>query len=136
MYSKEITYKDYNDIKRTEKFYFNLSRVEVLELEAATPGGLKQFLENMAETKDNHKLIEFIKELIRLSYGVKSPDGKYFRKSEEIWEEFRYSEAFVELFLSLGEDSRAASEFVNGIIPQEILNTETPENAAKLTLME
>ena len=136
MYSKEINYKDYNGIQRTEKFYFNLSRVEVLELEAATPGGLKQFLENMAETKDNHKLIEFIKELIRLSYGVKSPDGKYFRKSEEIWEEFRYSEAFVELFLSLGEDSRAASEFVNGIIPQEILNTETPENAAKLTLME
>lgn len=136
MYSKEINYKDYNGIQRTEKFYFNLSRVEVLELEAATPGGLKQFLENMAETKDNHKLIEFIKELIRLSYGVKSPDGKYFRKSEEIWEEFRYSEAFVELFLSLGEDSRAASEFVNGIIPQEILNTETPENAVKLTLME
>lgn len=136
MYSKEINYKDYNGIQRTEKFYFNLSRVEVLELEAATPGGLKQFLENMAETKDNHKLIEFIKELIRLSYGVKSPDGKYFRKTEEIWEEFRYSEAFVELFLSLGEDSRAASEFVNGIIPQEILNTETQENAAKFTLME
>lgn len=135
MIKKTITYQDYNGVARAEDFYFNLNRAEVIELEAATPGGLKHFLEEMVQTKDNHKLIEFVKELIRMSYGVKSPDGKYFTKTEESWTAFRYSEAFVELFLELGNNAEAATEFVNGIIPQEILKATEPAQGTNLNLI-
>ena len=58
------------------------------------------------------------KEIILASYGVRSEDGKRFMKSEKAKEEFESSEAFVELFMELATDEKAAADFVNGLIPQ------------------
>ena len=37
MLTKTITYTDYNGAERTEKFYFNLTQTELLDLELDTP---------------------------------------------------------------------------------------------------
>ena len=34
-----ITYTDYNNVIRTEDFYFNLNKAEVMEMELGTTGG-------------------------------------------------------------------------------------------------
>ena len=36
MIKKTITYVDYNDVERTEDFYFNLSKAELMEIEMST----------------------------------------------------------------------------------------------------
>ena len=41
MVKKTIKYSDYNGNEREEDFYFNLSKVELLEMEMSTEGGLE-----------------------------------------------------------------------------------------------
>lgn len=55
------------------------------------------------------------------AYGEKSPDGKRMIKSAELSEAFAQTEAYSELFMKLATDSKAASEFVNGIIPADMV---------------
>ena len=38
------TYKDYNDVERTEDFYFNLSEAELLDMEMTTAGSLTEMI--------------------------------------------------------------------------------------------
>ena len=40
MIKKTVTYTDYNGVERTENFYFNLSKAEVMEMEMSTAGGM------------------------------------------------------------------------------------------------
>ena len=58
-------------------------------------------------------------QLIKMSYGEKSPDGKRFIKSEELTEAFCQTEAYTELLLELmGDDSATAvAEFIKGVMP-------------------
>lgn len=120
MLKKTITYTDYDDVERTEDFYFNLSRAEVMEMELGIAGGLSEMLDQIIKAKDVPSLIKVFKEIILKSYGEKSPDGKRFIKSEEISNVFSQTEAYSNLFMELSTDADAASKFVNGIMPKEV----------------
>lgn len=126
MYSKKITYKDYDDNERTETFYFNLSKAELVEMEMSTAGGMQKMLESIVETKNARKIMEVMKDLILRSYGEKSSDGRQFVKSKELSEAFSQTEAYSELFVELMTDTEEASKFVNGVVPRELA-----EEAAK-----
>ena len=39
-----ITYTDYNNVIRTEDFYFNLNKAEVMEMELGTTGGYTEMI--------------------------------------------------------------------------------------------
>ena len=41
MFRWEHEYEDYNNNKRTEVFYFNFNKGELMELEWRTPGGIE-----------------------------------------------------------------------------------------------
>ena len=116
MYKRTMTYKDYDGNERTDDLYFNLSQAEVTEMNMLTPGGLVEKFTTLAKTKDPAEIIKTVKELILKSYGEKSPDGKYFRKSEEISRDFSQTEAFNILFMELATNADAAAEFANGIM--------------------
>lgn len=118
MLKKTITYIDYDGEKRSEDFYFNLTRAEAIEWFHSEKGGLENFIKKIISEKDNKKLIAMFKELILKSYGEKSSDGKRFIKNDRISEEFSQTEAFVELFMELSTDAEAASAFVNAIAPK------------------
>ena len=106
MLRKVITYTDYNGQTRSEAFYFNLSKAELIEMEMTTNGGMEKFLQSIAETKDNRQLFNLFKNMIEKSYGIKSVDGKRFQKSKEISEAFMQTEAYTALLLELmGDDS-------------------------------
>lgn len=119
MLKKQITYTNYNDVEVTEPFYFNLSEAELLEMETTTKGGLGATIQKVIDAKDIPAIIGIFKELILKAYGEKSEDGKYFRKSKEISEGFAQTEAYSKLFMELATDEKAASEFINGIIPKK-----------------
>lgn len=117
MLKKIIKYTDYNGTEREEPFYFNLNKAEVAEMELEIKGGLSALITRIVETDDRPQLIAMFKKLILKSYGVKSDDGKRFKKSQEISDEFEQSEAYAELFMELASNTDAMSDFVNGIIP-------------------
>lgn len=120
MLKKTITYTDYNGNERKEDFYFNLNKAEIAEMELEVKGGMSAMLQEITAAQDTPSLIKVFKNLILKSYGKKSPDGIRFIKSQELRDEFEQSEAYSELFMELATNADAASEFVNGIIPQSV----------------
>lgn len=120
MLKKTIKYVDYNGVERTEDFYFNLSKAEVAEMELSADGGYGAMIENIVNSKDNKQILATFKELILKAYGEKSPDGKRFIKNKEVSEAFSQTEAYSELFMELALDEKAASDFVNGILPKNL----------------
>lgn len=120
MLKKTITYTDFNDEERTEDFYFFLSKAKLAEMEFSTNGGMKNKLERLINEKDGAEICKLIKDLIVLSYGKKSDDGKRFMQTPEIAQEFLETEAYSELFMELTTNAEAAAAFVNGIIPKDL----------------
>ena len=120
MLKKIITYTDYNGVERTEPFYFNLSKAELMEMELGVTGGMTEMLNKIIAAKDSPSLMKTFKEMIMKAYGVKSDDGKRLIKSEELSIAFTQTEAYSVLFMELITDDKAAADFVNGIIPNEI----------------
>lgn len=120
MLKKMITYTDYNNVERTEPFYFNLSKAELMEMELGVTGGMTEMLNKIINAKDGPSLMKTFKEMIMKSYGIKSDDGKRLIKSEELSIAFTQTEAYSVLFMELITDDKAAADFVNGIIPNEI----------------
>ena len=117
MLKKTIPYPDYNGSERTEDFYFNLTKAEIMEMEMSTSGGLTEMINRIVAAQDAPAIIDIFKKLILKAYGVKSPDGKRFVKSEELSTEFSQTEAYSQLFMELATNADEASKFVNGIVP-------------------
>ena len=120
MIKKTIKYVDYNGAERTEDFYFNLSKAEIMEMELSTAGGLAEMIQKIVDSNDAPSIIKIFKDLVLKAYGEKSADGKYFEKSEEIARRFSQTEAYSILFMELATDAEAAQKFVNGIIPADL----------------
>lgn len=118
MLKKTITYKDYDDVERTEDFYFNLNKVEITEMQVSAEGGMTKKLTKIIQDVAQKEMVEIFKEIILLSYGEKSPDGKRFIKSKELSAGFSQTEAFVQLYVEITENEEKAVEFINGIVPQ------------------
>ena len=121
MLKKTITYNDYNGVERTEDFYFNLSKAELMEMEMSISGGLTEMIEKIVATKDAPAIIKIFKELVLKAYGEKSADGKRFeKKNGALAEAFAETEAYSQIFMELATDADKAAEFVNGIMPSDI----------------
>lgn len=117
MLVKSITYPDFNGEIRTEDFLFNLSQAECMEMELSTNGGMQQLIERIVSEKDSEKIVSIFKKLILKAYGIKSPDGKYFRKSDEISKDFESTNAYSVLFMELATNADAAAEFIRKVLP-------------------
>ena len=120
MLIKKITYKDFNGMERTEDFMFHLMESEIAEMELSTAGGFAESLEKIVQTQNVPEIIKEFKKIILKAYGVKSPDGKRFIKNDKLTEEFSQTNAYSKLFMELATDDKAASVFINGIIPEEM----------------
>ena len=131
MLKKTITYTDYNGVERKEDFYFNLTKAEVMEMEMSTSGGLAEMIQRIVAAQDAPAIIKIFKDLVLKAYGVKSPDGKRFIKSEEIKKEFEQTEAYSILFMELATDADAAAKFINGIVPADMSQQVTTHPANK-----
>ena len=120
MIKKTITYIDFNGGERTEDFYFHLTKAEITKMEMSVNGGMAERIQRIVSAQDQPAIIEVFEDLIKKSYGVKTPDGRGFVKRKEDLEAFMATEAYSQLFMELATDSNAASKFVNGIIPADL----------------
>lgn len=125
MLKKTVEYTDFNDNRATETLYFNITKTEL-----ADNLHLQSELERIQEelggdprdlTPDEvQKVLNLVKTLMKLSYGVRSDDGKRFIKSEEVWTEFTQTAVYDAFLFSLFENPDNAVSFMLGIIPSDL----------------
>lgn len=117
MFKKTVTYVDFNGIEHTEDFFFNLNKAEVIKLELSYPGGFEQYLDTIVKANDGAAIMNAFNDIIMMSYGEKSEDGKRFVKSAELSDAFSQTPAYEQIFIELCTDNNAAAAFVNGVMP-------------------
>jgi len=122
MLKKTITYENYNGDTVTDDFYFNLTKVECMELEYSFGANntLSNTITTLVESKDIGALIAAIKKILLMSYGVKTPDGNRFIKNDSVREEFEQSPAFEKIYWDLVTNQDEAASFISGIVPQNV----------------
>lgn len=115
MIKQTVQYTDFNGNERNEDFYFHLSSVELIKLEARIGNKLDKHIEHLAGSQDVSELLNFLESIILDAYGVKSKDGKSFLKSPETRSEFEHSQAYANLFEKMLTDEGMAATFGAGI---------------------
>lgn len=128
MRKETITYTDYNGLEKTEDFYFHFTEAEVMELELTTHGGLVETMQQMIKTKDVPSIVSSVKNILLKAYGVKSPDGRRFIKSQELSTEFSQTPAYSILWMQIVQDDKKASEFFTEIVPKAKQAAQANEN--------
>jgi len=115
-----ITFTDYDGNEIKEDFYFNLNKAELVEMQFNVNGAYSSFIERISNERDLKALGEEFKKIILNSYGKKSDDGRLFRKSQQMRDDFEQSEAYATLYMELLSDSDKAAKFVKGILPKDL----------------
>lgn len=134
MLKKTVNYEDFDGNQRTEVLHFNLTQTELVEMAMDLPDGMSETIgddpnkvdqdaaaRKLIEKLGGKGIFEFIKTLLLKSYGIKSEDGRRIVKSKEISEEFSQTLAFDIILMELMSDDVKAAEFVNGIIPANVV---------------
>ncbi|UGL63273.1 hypothetical protein SEA_TOKKI_48 [Arthrobacter phage Tokki] len=130
MIKKTLTFKNFRNETETEDFYFNMSQGELtlMHIRAIDQKNesFSDKLDKISKGLQGSELADVIEDLILRSYGVKSSDGKKFRKNAEILEDFTSSGAYSVLVTELFSLEGSLAEFINGVVPDDLVkNAET-----------
>jgi hypothetical protein len=125
MLKQTVTYKDFNDQEQTEVLYFNISKPEMVDFLPMLPRlvAMQQIIEGPDRELTNteiKEMLDIIRTFIAASYGVRSEDGKYFRKSPELFADFKDSGAYDAFLFSLFEDVQKGNKFLQEIMPKDL----------------
>lgn len=118
MFVHTIDYTDFNGNPKSKTLYFNLTKAELTELEMSEKDGFAEYFQRLADEKDNKKILEIFKNIVKMAYGRKSPDGERFIKNEEEYVAFTETEAYSEFLMKMFTDPEFGAEFVYGAIPK------------------
>lgn len=132
MYKKEVTYVDLNGNACSEVLYFNLTKRELIKMQAE---GLGEALQAMLQDQDLTKMLVKIEDLMVAAYGVKSEDGKSFEKSDELRKKFQGSLAFDAMYEEILLVDNAALTFFQAIIPTDLIASMELQNEAAKNLL-
>lgn len=126
MYKKVLRYVDYNDVPQERTFLFNMTETELTKMQYSVDGTFQEYVQKLAENKDEGKMIELIENFVVMSYGEKSSDGQRFVKEtpdgRRLGRDFLQTEAYNALFMELMTDTNAVIEFITGILPAKVRN--------------
>lgn len=120
MIKKTITYTDFDGNEQKEDFYFNVSKTELLDMETKYEGGFAHYLEEIQKAEDVKAIMNVMKDIVSMSVGKRSEDGKRFIKNDEIRDDFLFSPAYDELFMDLFQNADHGTEFIKGILPADL----------------
>jgi hypothetical protein len=129
MLKKSITYENFNEETVTEDLYFNISKTEIIKMK--TNGVMELLAEVTSPKAKSEDIIPAFEKIIGMAYGIKSEDGRSFKKSPELTDEFLSSPAYDALFMDLmtGEPIDLL-RFVQGMLPKEAATDEKLIEAA------
>lgn len=130
MIKKTIPYTDYDGTERTEDFYFNLSMAELMEMQTSVEGGMRGYIQRIMAANDQTALMKLFKDVLLMTYGKKSDDGRLFLKNDAVRAEFEASPAFSAIYMELMSDAQKAADFINGLIPANLRDQNPAMNMA------
>lgn len=125
MFKDSVTYTDFNDDPHTEVLWFNITKTDILgklaliDRAEAIEKNLRGPQRELT-TPEKQEILDVVKEFMQLAYGKKSADGRHFRKSTEIWEDFRWSAAYDAYLLSLFMDENKSFVFITSVMPKDL----------------
>ena len=133
MLKQRVVYTGFEGESITEDLYFNLTRMDLVELNAKYgDGDMAKHIQEIQDKKDVVALYRVLKDIILQAYGVKSEDGKRFIKNDTVREEFSESLAFAQLIEDFHETDKTMTAFITGITSQiKGLQTESAVNGVK-----
>ena len=123
MVKRTIKFTDLNGVEKEKDFYFNLSKSELAHM-YFTQNDFASKLREIAQTKDVSRLMLLFEDIILEAYGEKSEDGMRFikrRNGVRIADEFVETPAFDELFFGFVQHPEGLADFVNSLIPPDML---------------
>lgn len=122
MIRKEIHFEDFDGKPVVETHYFHFSLDDLIDLETSIPGGMAAKYQTLLEGKNALEMYKAFREIVVLSYGLRDPaNGMSFDNSREVQERFRKSLAYQALIQELVSSEEAAAEFINGLMPQQLM---------------
>lgn len=136
MFSDTVTYVDFNGNTQTDTLWFNISQADVLEDislidRAEAVDRLVQGDRRELNTAEKQQILDLVKDFMRLAYGVKSADGRHFRKTKEIWEDFRWSNAYDKYLTDLFVNPERAAAFGANVLPKDLRDRAAAEQAKR-----
>lgn len=127
MLKQTVDYIDFDENSCRETLYFNLTKSELTEhlylkeqLEAIQTKLTNYREDETRNTEDIQQILDLVKTFMRLSYGIRSEDGKRFIKTTQIWEEFTQTASYDAFLFSLFENPENAISFMMGIMPKDL----------------
>lgn len=120
MIKKTVKYEDFNGVERTEDLWFNLTKTELNNINFKHHGTYGEQLKGVVDSKDIRVIKELFDEIIIKAYGIKSEDGRNFRKSPAIIDDFVTSAAYDALMNELLSDESAAAALFVGALPKDM----------------
>lgn len=125
MLGKNVTYKDFNGREVQDTVYFNLTPAELLEL------NIRDDLEAVGKSGDSNKIMDTFKRILKAAYGVRTPGGAQFVKTENDWAVFSSGEAYSQIFIQLVTDADYAVAFIRELIPANLAAEVEQQKAAQ-----
>jgi len=144
MIKETVQYTDYNDVNRTEVLYFNINQSELMDnldlrdqlekIQASLEGPERELT-----TDEVQQILNLVKRMMRLAYGVRSEDGLTFDKDEDgenkIWKRFKNSAVYDAFLMSLFKNPEKAFQFLVSVMPKDLMEQarrEMGENVVEL----
>ncbi len=123
MFKHKIEYTDYNGNARSKELAFNLSAMELIDLQRSTPGGYGELLTRVAENGDGLEVWGLFEDLVKRSYGEVVDDGTRFVKKDEngrpLVDKFVESPAYEAFMMEMITNGELGGKFISALIPQE-----------------
>ena len=112
-------YTDFDGNQREEDLYFNFTEPQMREFVTNEPTFSEENLSNLIATKDRMKMLAALQKLIVAAYGKRVDDGRVFKKSKEISENFECSAAYAQLMddIMYKGDVKTVESFILNIFP-------------------
>lgn len=128
MIQKTITYVDFNDETQTETFNFHITKTKLTDHMVQLKPKFEEMQSRLSGDKrelnldEVYMILDLIKTMIELSYGVRSEDGKRFRQTAEVYQEFRDSAAYDAMLTGFMEDPASGMEFMQAVMPKDLMD--------------
>lgn len=131
MLKKNVTYEDFDGNAVTETLYFNISKVEIIEMEDPE-NDIRVLLQRVtAKGAKGGDILAAFKKLIGLAYGTKSEDGRRFHKDPVQTADFLSSPAYDAVFMELIQgDTMNMLKFIQAMLPSDLATDENMIAAA------
>ena len=120
MYKKVIQCEDFDGNMQTYTMYFNLTKKELMKMDASFDGGILPFLDKLNKEKNPKDLMAFVDSLIDTAYGVKTDSNKFI-KSKEILDDFKASPQYDEYYYQMLTTEGEADEFIDRVFPRDLM---------------